>query len=165
MRLGAMAHGPVLDALREDRGPAVELLSIAAVLATPDYLDPALARSRSPEPRVRVAAVELLRTVAGAEAVRRLVELLADSHADVRRSAAQSVGTLGDWRAGRALVPLLGDDDDGVRLAAAIALTALGPPGMLLLRDVAAAPSSERSASVARQVLDVAETLAMPAGA
>jgi len=60
-------------------------------------------------------------------AARLLIELLQDSHPDIRRVAAESLGKIGDPKTGGALVPLLSDRDVRVREAAVRAIGRLGP--------------------------------------
>jgi HEAT repeat protein len=80
--------------------------------------------------------------------------MLLDDDASVRCAAADALGTLADWRSAFALRRLLGDASSDVRLQAARALQRLGAPGVLMLRDAAAAAEA-LPAAIAQQALDI----------
>jgi len=92
--------------------------------------DAALRDLSSPDVRARVSAADALGDVPDGEdraaAARALVEALADSRFEVRRSAALSLGELGPHTPVESLIGRLEDDHPQVRQSAAIALGRLG---------------------------------------
>ena len=127
-------------------------LAVAAALADPTFLGPALRLSEAPEPAVRRGASTLLARIGGEQVARRLEQLLDDTDADVRATAAQGLGELGHWPAAAALAVGLQDPTWDVRAAAAVALRRMGPPGRIYLRRATHADDMF-AADIARQVL------------
>lgn len=129
-------------------------LAVAAGLADPRLLRPALTLCHGASPRIRALAATLLGALGGCEGVQVLIDLLADPAPEVRAAAAQALGKLGHWPAVSSLAALLRDRAWGVRREAALALRALGAPGMLFLRRCLA-DGDRFAADIAQQVLDL----------
>jgi HEAT repeat protein len=164
VRLGSAGTQVVFAELRSDAftdGTGLRsLLELAAAIATPDVVDIGQRFSTSADPAIRCAAAKVLAAAGGEAAGSRLVEMLSDENAEVRRTVAKALGVMGDWRASAALGERLDDESHEVRIAAASALQRLGAPGTLMLRR-AMTRTSERAAAVARQTLDAMERLAL----
>lgn len=82
----------------------------------------------SDDPRIRQVAVRSLGVLGGSDAVHRLVPLLDDPSADVRRMSAIVLGRLGDATAADPLIKALGDGNALVRREAALGLGYLRAP-------------------------------------
>jgi HEAT repeat protein len=104
------------------RFTAVRLLARYAPLArlhVPDL-------TRDPSPNVRAGALETLRIVHSAEALRCSLELLLDPHPLVRAHASRTSAAIGGPTSAPFLLPLLGDESWWVREAARKALAGFG---------------------------------------
>lgn len=73
-----------------------------------------------------LAAIGELRAAGDSEAAERLISLLGDQNARIRREAAAALAAIKDRRSVRPLLELLADEDTGVRQHAAFALGQLG---------------------------------------
>ena len=155
---GEAVRQPLAAALQIPGPSTVPALEVAARLADPSFLPPALELSRSPQPPVRAAAARLLGALGGEAASARLVELLDDQEPVVRIQACQALGTLVAWDAAGHLVAMLEDDSFACAMAAARSLRAMGSRGEILLRQ--ASRRENRGAALARHVLDLPESLA-----
>jgi hypothetical protein len=155
LRIGTPVAGPLRERLLEPEGPGtLNALRVAAGIADPQFLEPALLHSSSPRAELRCAAAALLGAVAGEAAVARLVALLTDGDAGTRAAAAIALGEMGQWTAAHAVAPLLRDPAFPVRRAAGLSLRAMGSPGEIFLRRYRA-DSDPQAAGIATQILDL----------
>lgn len=112
-------------------------LRTACAIAAPELRQAALQHTHHPSAEVQAAACQLLGAIGGEASEVRLVEMLDGALPDrVRAAAAEALGHLSHWPAGPALARLLGEPDWTLRYQAAQALRALGPPGLLFLRQI-----------------------------
>lgn len=154
LRIGLAAAEPLHHYLETHTGPDAEsALRVAAGVAVPSFLGPALTLSTDPHPSVRARAADLLGGLGGRQAVDRLGALLADPDPGPRAAAARALGALGDWRSAPRVAELLRDPAWIVRRDAGLALRALGNPGTVLLRRALGDPD-RFAADMARQVMD-----------
>lgn len=140
-----------------DRAPPDSVdaaLEVAAALAEPRLLRPALAHRGDRRAGTRARVVDVAAAVGGQDAVEALHEMLADPAAEVRAAAARGLGRLGHWPAGPRLAAALRDPAWDVRRSAGLALREIGAPGALLLRR-ALADGDRFAHDMARQVLDL----------
>jgi hypothetical protein len=155
LRRGGAAAAPVAEYLaRGSAGRPQEALEVAAGIAGPRLLEPALTHAASPEAAVRAQAATLLGAIGGGLATERLTALLGDEDAAVRAAAAGALGRLGHWPAAARLQERLADPAWAVRRAAALALREMGAPGALLLRRAREHPD-RFARDMAQQVLDL----------
>lgn len=133
---------------------AESALRVAAGLANPRFLIPAMNLCLDPSPQVRALAAEVLGTLGGSQAVSELISLLADPDGKVRAAAARAVGKLAHWPATTRLASLLRDPIWEVRREAGLALRSLGGPGVLYLRRCLS-DHDRFAADMARQVLEL----------
>ena len=146
------------------RGGLHAALEVAAGLAQPIFLAPALALCDDADPRTRELAARLVGAVGGSQASETLTALLADPAPTVRATAAQALGRLGERRSAPALARSLGDEDPEVRLEAALALRGVGGPGIVSLRR-ALRDGDGVARDMARHVLDLPAPAPEPIGA
>ena len=155
LRMGAVAVPALAEYLSSHSGTEAQAaLVVAAGIAEPRFLGPALRLCRDPAPETRALAAALLGQLGGAEAVAILAELLGDSDPSARAAAAHALGKLNHWPAAPALARALRDRVWEVRREAGLALRSLGSPGILLLRR-SLADGDPFASDMARQVLDV----------
>jgi HEAT repeats len=155
LRMGHDAVAPLARRLREDPDGRVEdALEVAAGLADPALLPAALGAASDESTRRRVLAAEAFTAIGGAEAAAVLERMLADPDPAVRAAAAGGLGHLGHWPAAVALAAALRDPSWDVRRGAGLALSALGAPGELLLRE-ALTDQDRFAADMARQILEL----------
>jgi HEAT repeat protein len=154
MRIPGVAAPIIADALARNEGDIAVLLTVAATMPSHQFQAAALQYSSDAPGDTRCAAVAVLRGIGGPACIARLRAMLLDDDASVRCAAADALGTLADWRSAFALRRLLGDASSDVRLQAARALQRLGAPGVLMLRDAAAAAEA-LPAAIAQQALDI----------
>jgi HEAT repeat protein len=102
--------------------------------------------------------------IGGAEAAAVLQRLLADPDPAARAAAAGGLGHLGHWPAAAALAAALRDPSWDVRRGAGLALSALGAPGELFLRE-ALTDQDRFAADMARQILELPHSRAIGAAA
>ena len=160
LRMGGVAVGALVGYLLCHAGAQAEsALEVAAGLAEPRFLAPALHLCHDATPRTRGLAAALLGQLGGSEAEAALLQRLGDSEATVRAVAAQALGRLGHWPAAPALTRALRDAAWDVRREAGLALKALGSPGVLLLRR-SLSDDDVFARDMARQVLDIPESVA-----
>lgn len=158
LRMDGVVVEPLARYLATHSGREVEAaLAIAAGLAEPRFLQPALTLCRDESPRTRALSATLLGALGGSAGVRVLMELLADSAPEVRAAAARALGKLGYWPAAPTLATLLRDRAWVVRLEAGLALRSLGAPGVLFLRRYLS-DGDRFAADIAQQVLDLPDT-------
>jgi HEAT repeat protein len=124
------AYEPLLNAAN-DPDPTVRVSAIHALGKAPPQ--PAISAllqllARDADTRVRLAAVQVLVTQPGSGRLPLLLDLLRDSHFEIRQMAATALGKSGNLSLASALVPLLNDPDHDVRLHVAKALSELGSP-------------------------------------
>lgn len=154
--LSSLALEPLQAWLTEppEDTPSLDVaLRTACAIAAPELRPAALQHSHHPGPEVQAAACQLLGAIGGEASEVRLVEMLDGALPDaVRAAAAEALGHLSHWPAGPALARLLGEPDWTLRYQAAQALRALGPPGLLFLRQIAE-QQEHAGASLARLVL------------
>lgn len=154
LRMGAVVVPALVDYLSSHAGAEAQAaLVVAAGVAEPRFLGPALGLCRDPVPETRALAVALLGQLGGAEAVAILAELLGDFDSGVRAAAAHALGKLNHWPAAPALARALRDRVWDVRREAGLALRSLGSPGILLLRR-SLSDEDAFASDMARQVLD-----------
>ena len=160
LRMGNLIALPLAAFLETHSGRSAEAgLRVAESVAVPGFLPSALHHSRADDPGVREAAAKLLGGIAGAEAGARLMEMLADTEANVRAGAANALGRMRYWQAGSLLAEGLPDQRWRVRREAGIALRGLGAAGALFLRR--ALKGDDRfAADMAEQVLELPEAAA-----
>ena len=155
LRIGEVAIDPLVERLSSLTGRHVATaLPVAAALADPRFLGPALSLCRDRSPQVRSLAATVVASVGGGRAVIVLTELLSDSAPEVRAAAARSLGRLVHWPATFSLAPLLHDTNWTVRRDAALALRALDAPGILALRRTIS-DGDHLASDIARQALDL----------
>ncbi|CAN5690552.1 hypothetical protein BH23GEM8_BH23GEM8_07630 [soil metagenome] len=155
LRIGTPVAGPLRVRLLEPESAGTRnALRIAAGIAGPRFLEPALLHSASPRAETRSAAARLLGAVAGEAAVAQLVAMLGDADAGPRASAAAALGEMGQWTAANAVAPLLRDPAFPVRRAAGLSLRAMGSPGEIFLRRYRTDPDPQAS-GIATQILDL----------
>ena len=158
VRIGRPCLVPLTHFLSDRRGSALRAgLEVAAVLADPMMLAPAITATRDADPRTRAVAADLTAALGGEDAVDRLAELLDDPHPDVRAAAVRGLGRLEYWPAAARAALLLRDPAWVVRSAAALTLRAFGATGLLLLRR-ALMDDDPFARDAARQVLDLPGT-------
>jgi HEAT repeat protein len=161
LRMGGLAVPALVDYLLSHAGVEVEAaMVVAAGLAEPRFIGPALPLCRDPVPDTRALAAGLLGQLGGGDAVGILAELLGDPDSAVRAAAARALGKLNHWPAAPALARALRDRAWDVRREAGLALRALGSPGILLLRS-SVSDEDAFAADMARQVLDIPESAAV----
>lgn len=148
--------GRLVEWLARPHSPSAlaEALVVGSRIAAPELLPAALASSRHPDDSVRCSAAELLGSLGGAPASKRLTEMFADESGHVRTAAATAVGRLRVVEAAARLGQLLRDDNFTVRRAAALALRRFGNSGTLILRQYTGDPFRP-AADMARHVLDL----------
>ncbi len=155
LRIGTPIADPLRARLLEpESAGTLNALRVAAGIADPRFLEPALLHSVSPRAETRSAAATLLGAVAGEAAVARLVVLLGDADAGTRASSAIALGEMGQWTAAHAVASLLRDPAFPVRRAAGLSLRAMGSPGEIFLRRYRADPDPQ-AAGIAAQILDL----------
>jgi hypothetical protein len=155
LRIGRAAAEPLRHYLETHTGADAEsALAVAAGVAVPSFLAPALTLSTDPQPGVRARAADLLGALGGQQAADRLGALLADPDPRPRAAAARALGALGDWHSARRVAELLRDPAWIVRREAGLALRTLGNPGTVLLRRALRDPD-RFAADMARQVMDI----------
>jgi hypothetical protein len=160
LRMGGLAVPALVGYLSNRTGSAAEAaLEVAAGLAEPRFLAPALRLSYDATAHTRALATALLGQLGGPDAVAVLMQRLADSDSSVRTAAARALGRLGHWPAAAALARALRDAAWDVRREAGLALRALGSPGVLLLRR-SLSDDDAFACDMARQVLDIPESVA-----
>lgn len=165
IRIGRPAAPRLKSCLREGDGQALEAaLEVAAALADPVLLQPALGITRNGNPALRQRAAAVLAGLGGPTAVDALHELLADPDPATRAAAAEGLGRLGQWRLAADLGSLLHDPAWAVRRAAALALRTLGAPGVLLLRRARQDPD-RFARDIARQTLELRNADVRPVAA
>lgn len=157
LRIGLATAEPLRHYLETHTGPDAEsALRVAAGVAVPSFLGPALTLSMDPRPSVRAKAADLLGALGGRQAVDRLSALLGDPDPGPRAAAARAMGALGNWRSAPRVAELLRDPAWIVRREAGLALRALGNPGMVLLQRSLRDPD-RFAADMARQVMDISQ--------
>ncbi len=156
LRLGARSVDPLRAYLDTDPPRLDEALRLAAQLATPALLAPALRESHHRRPAVRAAAAHALAAVGGEPAVDALTRMLQDDDAEVRAAAARGLGDLECWTRAAEVADLLYDPVWAVRRSAAATLRSLGPVGRLHLRR-ALTDADPRAAEIAKHVVDLPE--------
>jgi HEAT repeat protein len=156
LRLGAEAVDPLGAHLDTDPPRLDEALRLAAQIATPALLAPALRACANPGAAVRAAAAQAVTAVGGEPAVEALTSLLRDNDAEVRAAAARGLGDLECWTRAAEVADLLYDPVWAVRRSAAATLRALGPVGRLHLRR-ALTDADPRAAEIAQHVVDLPE--------
>ncbi|HVD37860.1 MAG TPA: HEAT repeat domain-containing protein [Solirubrobacterales bacterium] len=155
LRIGRPAIEPLLRYLTEvDGDPAAEALELAAGIADPRFLHPALTHCRASHVQTRSKAAALAGAIGGSEATAVLTELLRDDAPEVRSSSAEALGKLRHWPAAGALASCLRDPAWDVRRAAALGLRGLGAAGVLVLRK-AMTDSDPFARDMACQVLEL----------
>lgn len=158
LRIGRPAASPVaehLSHLREDE--VLDALDVAAGLAGPEFLDPALTLSSDARAAVRARAAHLLGAIGGSKSTETLGRMLQDPDAAPRAAAAECVGRLDHWPAAGLLADQLRDPDWSVRRTAALALRDLGAPGLIFLRR-ALGSEGPYASDIARQALGLPES-------
>ena len=156
LRLGGAAVEPLRAHLETNPPRLADALRLAARLATPALLEPALRACTSEDAAVRAAAVDVAAAIGGPETFTALEALLRDPDAGVRAAAARGIGRLEGRTFARALAELLYDPVWTVRRAAATSLRALGPTGRLHLRRALTDPDP-RASEIAKHVVDLPE--------
>ncbi len=157
LRLGRPALAPLARALEASpSGGLDDALQVAAGLAEPSQLDPALGLVSHPSPRTRALATALVASVGGERAGNALMTVLTDAEIEVRAAAIEGLGRLGHWPAAVNIAAALRDPAWDVRRQAGLALRALGASGELLLRR-ALVDEDRFARDMARQVLDLPE--------
>ncbi len=106
----------------------------------------------APETPLRVAAINALGAIGGAESASRLRALLDDAHWEIRAAAAQTLGALMDRESAPLLERLLDDPVYLVRYSAAQTLICAGDNGQAVLRAVIET-NQPHADPVARQAL------------
>jgi HEAT repeat protein len=165
LRLGHDAVAPLARRLQDNPGGRVEdALEVAGGLADPALLPAALLASAHGSPRRRVLAAETCTAIGGPDAAAVLHRMLTDPDAGVRAAAADGLGHLGHWPAAASLAAALRDPSWDVRRGAGLALSALGAPGELLLRE-ALTDQDRFAAEMARQILELPRARSIGAAA
>lgn len=155
VRIGRPCLGALTRFLADRRGSALRAgLEVAVVLADPMMLGPALAATRSADPRTRALAGTVAAALGGTDAVHRLAVLLDDPEPEVRAAAARGLARLAYWPAAGRVARLLRDSAWVVRSEAAVTLRALGATGTLFL-ERALTGDDAFARDAARQVLDL----------
>jgi HEAT repeat protein len=157
LRMGTIVVGRLAEYLNTHSGREVEdALKVCVGVPSPQFLDPALSLVKHESPAVRVLAAKLLGSIGGDQAVNALRKLLKDINAEVRATAASALGRLHYWPASSELADMLGDSDWHVRRNAGYALRAVGPPGILVLRQ-SMNSKNELAAEMARAALEFSD--------
>lgn len=153
LRVGHAAVGPLARQMAGLRRPE-QAMEVAAEIAEPRLLAPALALCEDGPAARRALAARIAGAVGGEQATHALAGLLRDGSPDVRAAAAAALGLLGHWPAAPELADALADPAWTVRRAAALALRSLGAPGLLLLRESLEHPDGF-ARDIARHVLEL----------
>jgi len=155
LRMGRPVVAPLARRLGTLDGLALrEALTVAAHMAEPRLLEPALTVFDHSDAAARALAVDVVGRTGGAVAVERVSALLEDPDPAVRAAAARALGHMRHWRAASQLAALLRDPAWDVRRSAGVALHALGAPGVLYLRR-ALTDADHFAADMARQLLEI----------
>jgi HEAT repeat protein len=138
-RLGVTASGTVLGLLRSEHPRQVEAgLRIAALTSDPGYTETLHSFLMTGTPRQQLLAAASLST-ADEPALHALHRLVCHDDPVIRQKAIEILAEDRDWHQTTAIAPLLSDPSRTVRRAAGLALLRLGAPGMIILRQRAAA--------------------------
>ncbi len=128
-RLGGAGAVPfLLASLEKPRPLPLSIVTMALMHVGPAAIDELREGLRSPSPRAREAAAEILGQHGAMGALDELIEALGDRDATVRARAATAVGRIGSPRAVDRLLEILDGDELEVRRAAVTALGAIGSP-------------------------------------
>jgi HEAT repeat protein len=160
LRLGGAAVDPIVKRLGKERPStfeAVGMLKVAAGLAEPKLLEPALRLCKDGRPEVRVLAAGLAGRLGGKQATAQLLTLLGDKAPEVRAAGAKGLGRLGYWPSAGPLSKCLRDRSWDVRMEASMALRNLGNPGLLILRRFLG-DDDRFAADMAKMVLGLPDT-------
>ncbi len=158
LRMGTIVVDPLVRFLATHSGePAESGLRVAEALAGPRFLPAGVRFSSSNDPALRTNAANLLGAIGDVSAASRLIQMLSDSHSDVRAAAARGLGRMRHWQAASDLAKSLCDSAWRVRRESALALRAVGAPGVLLLRR-ALKGSDAFAADMAQLILDLPST-------
>ncbi len=153
LRIGHAVVEPLAAFLGTHSGSQVTAaLMVSTGLADRRLLPCALAHCADADEDTRAAAVEVLGTLGGDEAIAQLLSALQDPSPLVRANAARGLGSLKHWPAAPRVVELLRDAVWEVRRDAGLALWNFGAPGTLMLRR-ALHDRDRFAADMARQVL------------
>jgi hypothetical protein len=152
---------PALARFLETREGASTLaaLDVAIGLGDPAFEEAGLRLASDRSAKVRARVASLLGTVGGGTAIATLFRMLSDEDAAVKAAAAEALGRLGAWQAAPSIAGLLCDRAWIVRSHAGLALRRLGSPGVLLLRRTRTASEDPFAADMARQVLELPDSL------
>ena len=157
LRMGPIVVDRLVEYLNTHIGKEIEeALKVSVGLPSPQFLEPALSLVKHENPAVRTLAASLLGSIGGDQAVETLRDLLKDTSAEVRATAASALGRLHYWPASSELADMLGDPDWYVRRNAGYALRAVGPPGILVLRQ-STNNRNELAAEMARDALEFSD--------
>jgi len=155
VRMGAAAADALASSIGSLSEPMLDVvLEVAAPIAEPRLLAPALELTGHPSAGVRCRAVTLAGAVGGEHAVTALDRALGDPDPSVRAAAATALADLEHWPAAPALAHMLEDEAWDCRRAAGLGLLRLGEPGRLFLNR-ALASEDRFAADMARHVMDL----------
>ena len=157
IRLGAMSVEPLARHMsRMDLTPLSlqSALLVATSLASPSFLPAAVSAAHHHEPAVRAAALALLGSLGGGDALSRLHAAVTDSDPRVRTAAVRALGRLRDESSVGRFSAAMRDPAFTVRREAGFALLGLGPEGELRLH-VLQSDTDRFAADMARQMLDL----------
>jgi HEAT repeat protein len=160
LRVGGAVVDPIVTRLSHERPSlyeAVGTLKVAAGLAEPRLLEPALRLCNDDRSEVRALAAGVAGRLGGTEATDQLLHLLGDPVAEVRAAGAKGLGRLGHWRSAGPLSKCLRDEAWMVRMEASLALRNLGNPGLLILRRFLG-DDDRFAADMAKMVLGLPDT-------
>jgi hypothetical protein len=158
LRLGSAATQPLVAYLAETESPQQEALEVATWISDPSFMPSAYRFYGHKDPAIRTRLVELIASLGGSNVATLLESTVDDPDADVRAAGLRAMGRLEQWQSAPLLLAGLSDADWDVRKQAGLALSALGAPGTLLLRQ-SLTSEDPFAADMARHILDTPMTL------
>lgn len=159
IRLGSTAATALLGYLESHDDPSEDAIEVATWISDARLLPTGLRLKSHPTPSKRAAALALLASIGGPDALTAATDALQDDEVTVRIAALNALARIGHWSVTSAVAKALRDPEWNVRFAAATTLHSLGAPGILSLRR-ALRDEDQFAADMARHILDVSNTMA-----
>lgn len=153
LRLGPAATPALTRYLMATDSPPEEALEVATWISDPAFLKAARRFQMHPDVTTRVRVIELIASIGGTEATSLLEVSVSDPDSEVRAAGLRALGKLERWQSAQLLMIGLADEEWQVRKQAGLALSALGAPGALLLKQSLSSKDAN-AADMARHILD-----------